>query len=423
MEPSEVTSERDPLLPHKPCVIWMATPPRSLGKNKSGHILNSDSRNMSFHCYPYWRNREPERRVEDTSKFVADMLGVGQMTVFRVREEVKAQDFSGGKLTTPSRKRPRNAEKTRRSAKFNSFTLCALRSSVYDFFRHNEIQTVEKITAEFSERMEHPPLRRCTVRRLLAEIGFKHKKRSRNSLLIDRDDITDWRNRYLRDMARYRAEGRKIFYLDETWKRGRLFARANGLTTGLKRPSGKRQRLIVRHIGSEDGFVDGCLDVFRGQKTDDYHQEMDGNYFDGWFNGVLQKLPAGSVIVLDNAPYHSRREEKLPTTAWKKEEIQEWLTSKNITYGKRIIKKQLLELVAFVKSRFLSYIVDNTAVRAGCLVLRLPPYHCEFNPIELVWAKVKNGIAADNRDFKLSTVDAILRDKIKRVTAEKSDVL
>ncbi|KAH7986134.1 hypothetical protein HPB52_025187 [Rhipicephalus sanguineus] len=145
------------------------------------------------------------------------MLGVGRRTVFRVREEVKAQDFSGGKLTTPSRKRPRNAEKTRRSAKFDSFTLCALRSSVHDFFLRNEIPTVEEITAEFSERMEHPPLRRCTVRRLLAEIGFKHEKRSRNSLLIDRDDITDWRNRYLRDMVRYRAEGRKIFYLDETW--------------------------------------------------------------------------------------------------------------------------------------------------------------------------------------------------------------
>ncbi|XP_077521363.1 uncharacterized protein LOC144132658 [Amblyomma americanum] len=100
------------------------------------------------------------------------------------------------------------------------------------------------------------------------------------------------------------------------------------------------------------------------------------------------------------------------------EKIQEWLTSKKITYAERMIKKQLLELVASVKSRFLSYIVDNAAVSTGCIVLRLPPYHCEFNPIELVWAKVKNGIAADNRDFKLSTVDAILREKIKHAAAE-----
>ncbi|XP_077485908.1 uncharacterized protein LOC144096974 [Amblyomma americanum] len=217
MEPSEVTSEREPLLPNEPCVASMITPPRSLGKSKSGRILNSDSRNMIFHCYTFWRNREPERRVEETSKFVADMLGVSERTVFRVRKEVKASHFSGGKLTTPSRKRPRNAEKRRRSAKFDSFTLYALRSCVHDFFHRNEIPTVEKITTEFSERMKLPSLRWWTVRRLLAEMGFKHEKRSRNSLLIDRDDITDWRNHYLRDVERYREEGRKIFYLDETW--------------------------------------------------------------------------------------------------------------------------------------------------------------------------------------------------------------
>ncbi|KAH8042695.1 hypothetical protein HPB51_025527 [Rhipicephalus microplus] len=112
----------------------------------------------------------------------------------------------------------------------------------------------------------------------------------------------------------------------------------------------------------------------------------------------------------------SQKEEKLLTTAWKKEEIQEWLTGKNITYSKRMIKKQLLELVASVKSRFLSYNVDSTAVKAGCIVLRLPPYHCEFHPNKLVWVKAKNGVAADNRDFKLSRVDTILRNKIRQIT-------
>ncbi|XP_072143629.1 uncharacterized protein [Dermacentor andersoni] len=130
------------------------------------------------------------------------------------------------------------------------------------------------------------------MRRLLVESGFKHQKRSLNSLLIDRDDIAEWRNRYLRDVERYRAEGQKIFFPDETWvmaghnrsivctdtvvqRRGHLYPRANGLSTGLKQPSGKRQRRIVTHIGSEDGFVDSCLDVFRGQETGDYHKEID----------------------------------------------------------------------------------------------------------------------------------------------------
>ncbi|KAH8042651.1 hypothetical protein HPB51_025154 [Rhipicephalus microplus] len=78
-----------------------------------------------------------------------------------------------------------------------------------DFFRRNEIPTVEKITSEFSERRELPSIRWCTVRRLLADIGFIHEKRSLNSLLIDRDDMTDRRNRYLRDGERYRTEAQK----------------------------------------------------------------------------------------------------------------------------------------------------------------------------------------------------------------------
>ncbi|KAL3219507.1 hypothetical protein MRX96_005792 [Rhipicephalus microplus] len=109
MESSEVTSKRDHLLPYETCLASISTPPRSFSKNENGHILNSYSRNMIVHCYTYWRNREPERCVEDTSKFVADMLGVGERTVFRVREEVKASHFSGGKLTTLSQKRPRDS--------------------------------------------------------------------------------------------------------------------------------------------------------------------------------------------------------------------------------------------------------------------------------------------------------------------------
>lgn len=42
------------------------------------------------------------------------------------------------------------------------------------------------------------------------------------------------------------------------------------------------------------------------KKTGDYHEEMDGNRFEGWFNDVLPKLPAVSVIVIDNAPYYTR---------------------------------------------------------------------------------------------------------------------
>ena len=37
-------------------------------------------------------------------------------------------------------------------------------------------------------------------------------------------------------------------------------------------------------------------------------------------------------------------------------------------------------------------------MRAGHKVIRLPPYHCELNPIELAWAAEKNFAAKPGRE-------------------------
>ncbi|KAJ8909326.1 hypothetical protein NQ315_012808 [Exocentrus adspersus] len=56
-------------------------------------------------------------------------------------------------------------------------------------------------------------------------------------------------------------------------------------------------------------------------------------------------------------------------------------------------------------------------------VLRLPPrlpsYHCELNPIELVWAQVKGDVARNITSFKLSNVKILLENSLERVTADK----
>ena len=34
-------------------------------------------------------------------------------------------------------------------------------------------------------------------------------------------------------------------------------------------------------------------------------------------------------------------------------------------------------------------------------VLRLPPYHCELNAIELIWADEKNFVARENKEMTI----------------------
>lgn len=209
----------------------------------------------------------------------------------------------------------------------------------------------------------------------------------------------------------------------------------NGETTGLRNIPGRGGRHIVVHIGSEDGFLkdptatetsggDDARWVFRAKKTAkienaNHHDEMNSAAFEEWFTGVLHVLPADSVIVMDNASYHSETLEKLPNMRWKKQEIQEWLTKNGVYFGNNEVKAELMSRIPeHLRQAAKIYKIDKTAEEFGHTVLRLPPYHCDLNPIELVWAKVKNEVARVNSDYTLKTVEVLLNDALNNVSAE-----
>ena len=57
-----------------------------------------------------------------------------------------------------------------------------------------------------------------------------------------------------------------------------------------------------------------------------------------------------------------------------------------------------------------TYKIDSLARQNGLTVVRLPPYHCFFNPIELTWAFTKNYVATNNLDGKLQRVGQLFKD-------------
>ena len=62
--------------------------------------------------------------------------------------------------------------------------------------------------------------------------------------------------------------------------------------------------------------------LFRGQiqkNTGDYHDEMTADHFEEWFaTKLLPNVPANSLIVMDNATYHSCRSDPVPVKSWTK---------------------------------------------------------------------------------------------------------
>ncbi|XP_063537531.1 uncharacterized protein LOC134746889 [Cydia strobilella] len=133
-------------------------------------------------------------------------------------------------------------------------------------------------------------------------------------------------------------------------------------TSGAVESISSRKRHIVVHAGHENGFVPNALLVYSTKsKLADYHHDMNASNFNKWLEEkLILNLDKPSVVVMDNASYHSVVKNKAPTTQTNKPQIKEWLT------------------------------------QHGHEVLRLPSYHCYLNPIELIWSQAERKIAKKN---------------------------
>ena len=167
---------------------------------------------------------------------------------------------------------------------------------------------------------------------------------------------------------------------------------------GLNVPVGAGKRLIINHIGSEDGFLEGCGECFVGKKdSGDYHNEMNSQHFERWWEDVvLPRLPDKSVALIDNAKYHTWQtdDSKSPTTSWRKQMIRDWLTEKGKPFKEKDTVPILLALSKeiFVEKKYVLETITEKYCKAEnkeIIILRLPVCHSELNAIELIWAQVK----------------------------------
>ena len=86
----------------------------------------------------------------------------------------------------------------------------------------------------------------------------------------------------------------------------------------------------------------------------------------------------------------------------------------DIQYGPTMTRVEILSLARrHNRQDKKTYKIDTLAHDNGLTVVRLPPYHCFFNPIELTWAFTKNYVATNNTDGKLKRVGELFKDARK----------
>lgn len=111
---------------------------------------------------------------------------------------------------------------------------------------------------------------------------------------------------------------------------------------------------------------------------------------------------------MDNVPYHSVRVENYPKANKKKQ------MSKNGFLKKRLLEtmSELLKRVKLLIPKQKTYEFDQIALKLGHEVLRLSPYHCQYNSIKLIWAQVKPEVVTKNISFKISYIEKFINETL-----------
>ncbi|CAI6343204.1 unnamed protein product [Macrosiphum euphorbiae] len=383
------------------------SPLTSVKKNPCGKFIGRRQKEIIISLYKYKISEQPSINVKAMVKLLSKETGIGQKTI-----QTTISDYKNAKpIQSPNRKKVRLTFKD----KIDDFERNSIRRKVHDFWFSRQVPTLDKILISVNSDPTLNTYKRTNLYNLLRELNFTHCKRSLNSALVERDDIVLWRTNYIQDIRKYRQEGRTIYYLDET----SINIGDSMKKMSVDNPTGKAKRLIIVHIGSEEGFVNGGLLVFESKKgSADYHNEINGDSFFDWIKGVIPLLKDNSIIVMDNAPYHSVKVERCPTMSWNKEEIESWLEQKG-EEQKPLNKVALMDIVNQIKPQFDKYVIDEYIKSKNMAVLRLPPHHSELNPIELAWSSVKNYIKMNNSTFKLPDVKKLVIEAVSACGPEK----
>lgn len=315
---------------------------------------------------------------------------------------------------------------------FDSFTVATVRRKVHAKFAHKEVMTVASLSQELkTEGIIPNDISDMSVWRVLHNMGFRYKSSQRNMYVRNETlDVVCRRIGVLRALRQHRERGMQVVYADETWFTTRMHhsmqwvdgTQASSSTMYSRHvPTGEGERYVVIAAGTVEGFVENSFLCYHTKTASgDYHGEVNGEMYIRWLTThLLPSLAEPSVIVLDNAPYHSQQteESRCPTTGTRKADLMKWLEERKVPFPKYATRPELLRICKENRPQP-HYIVDKTIRMWGHDVVRLPPGHPELNAIEQVWGHMKHHVRSSLRKFTRADLTARLEEARHAVTKE-----
>ena len=305
-----------------------------------------------------------------------------------------------------------------------------------------------------------------TVRKWLRRLGYrwgKSKSIGKMTMEARAQRVRTFIQQYAEALAKEKGGKYVIVYTDESYCHTGHHSRYGWFPMGrndVERKTGRGIRLILFHALTKDGLLlkkghiasDNVSEpafnaelIFPGLNVDeDYHKSVNGDVFMAWVENRL--IPAFKImypgkkmiLILDNAPYHHSRPE-----GWKnpnkmlKAEIAAWLVSQEVkelkvvregrqhTFGLASLfasrsskyAPTVAEMRTYMKDYLKKHPTLNRTRLKECFdkheyeLVFTPPYTPQTQPIELVWAYVKNYVA---RNTTIDTNVAVLTELVRK---------
>ena len=142
----------------------------------------------------------------------------------------------------------------------DNFQEGVIRRRIHHFYADRELPTMYKLILALQQDIDYSYSKQ-TLLETVKKMGFKYTTRNKKTALYEQHRIIAARHHYLRQIEKYRDEGRPIVYVDETWLNAhhtleRCWTDYDG-KGGLRVPSGKGGRLIIFSMqgGKRVGFL------------------------------------------------------------------------------------------------------------------------------------------------------------------------
>jgi len=214
--------------------------------------VSTHKKELLIELYKYKTQNEPDLKLTKKMRLLSQDTGIGYTTVKNiVREYLCGQGIKQKRIARTFYEKIGTSDKCRILQKIHSF-----------WFRH-KIPTLKNTLLAINADPGLSSLSVCELKKILKDLHFEYTPCNYNyrlRALTEKEDIVLWRRKYLEDIRRYRNEGRTIYYLQETWINAGQYS-SKDLWADIE-PSGEGKRIIVVHIGSVEGFVEGGLLCF-----------------------------------------------------------------------------------------------------------------------------------------------------------------